>query len=233
MPAANPFILCCLRDGIKVAYGGEGDRRNRMRIKKKFSVVALLLVSFLGAGEIQAQTTERKFVVSPLYTAINLQAFDSRESGAGVRLSYDINNYLAVEAEGNIFEFSIGDHPTDDKLAAQALLGIKTGFRNRRIGVFAKLRPGVVNFPELRVRRSFCFLGQPCNRTERSGNRLAVDAGAVVELYPTRKIVVRIDVGDTMIRFQDDQIIEFPAPLRIPDGFSHNLQLTGSIGFRF
>lgn len=204
-----------------------------MRIKKTFSVVALLLVVSFAGGEIEAQSGERKFVVCPLYTTINLQAFDSKESGVGMRLSYQVNDYLAVEAEGNIFEFSIGDHPTDDKLAAQGLLGIKAGLRNRRVGVFAKLRPGVVNFPELRVRRSFCFLGQSCERSARSANRLALDAGAVVELYPTRNIIVRMDVGDTMIRFRDDFIVEFPAPVRIKDGFSHNLQLAGSIGFRF
>jgi hypothetical protein len=204
-----------------------------MKIKKTFLIVAVALIFSFGRDEVQAQTTERKFIVSPLYTTINLRAFDSKESGVGMRLSYDINNYLAVEAEGNLFDFRIGDHPTDDKLAAQGLLGIKTGARNRRVGLFAKFRLGVVNFPELRVRRRFCFLGQSCDSSGRSGNRLALDAGAVVELYPSKNTVVRIDVGDTMIRFRDDFIVEFPAPIKIKDGFHHNLQLAGSIGLRF
>ncbi len=204
-----------------------------MGIKKAFSVGVLVLFFALGRCDIQAQTQERKFVVSPLYTTINLRAFDSTESGVGVRFSYDINKYLTVEAEGNLFEFSIGDHPTDDQLASEGLVGIKTGLRNRRVGVFAKLRPGVVNFPELKVRRSFCFAIQSCDRSGRSGNRLAVDAGAVVEVYPTERLVVRIDVGDTMIRFRDDVLPGFPTFLRINDGFSHNLQVAGSVGFRF
>jgi hypothetical protein len=204
-----------------------------MAIKKAFSVVALVLVFALGRSAAQAQIKERKFEVSPLYTTINLRAFDSRESGAGVRLAYNLNNYLAVEAEGNLFDFRIGDHPTNDKLAAQGLVGIKTGLRNRWAGVFAKLRPGVVNFPELKVRRSFCSLQPICERSGRSGNRLAVDAGAVVELYPTRNIIVRVDVGDTMIRFRDDIDYGFLPPVKIKDGFSHNFQWTGSVGFRF
>ena len=204
-----------------------------MALKKAFSVVILVFVFSVGSSDTQAQTDERSLEVSGLYTSINLQAFDSRESGAGVRLSYNINKYLAVEAEGNVFDFRIGDHPTDEFLAAQGLLGIKAGLRNQWIGAFAKVRPGVVNFPELRVRRGFCFTPQNCDRQARSGNRLAVDAGAVVELYPTRKVILRIDVGDTMIRFNDDMFFGSTDLVRIKDGFSHNIQLSGAVGYRF
>ena len=203
-----------------------------MIFKTSLSVVALMLFLAFGRSDIQAQTVERKLEVSGLYTTINLQAFDSRESGVGVRLSYNINKYFSVEAEGNAFEFSIGDHPTDEWLAAQGLLGVRAGFRGRRAGLFAKLRPGVVNFPKLRVHQRFCFPLQSCDDAGKSGNRLAVDAGAVVELYPTNRIVVRVDVGYTMIRFKDDVFFQ-TSFVRIKDGFSHNLQVAGSVGFRF
>jgi len=204
-----------------------------MVVKKAVSVVVLVFVFSLGRSDIQAQTEERRLEVSGLYTTINLQAFDSRESGAGVRLAYNINKYLAVEAEGNVFDFRIGDFPTDEFLAAQGLLGIKTGLRNERVGIFAKVRPGVANFPELRVRRGFCFPGQSCDRSGRSGNRLAVDAGAVVELYPTNKIILRMDIGDTMIRFKDDTFFGSTDLVRIKDGFTHNAQFSAAIGYRF
>jgi hypothetical protein len=204
-----------------------------MIIRKTFSVVAMALALYFGRCDVQAQTREKKLEFSALYTTIDLQVFDRRESGGGVRLSYNVNKYLAVEAEGNLFEFSIGDHPTDDLLAAQGLLGIKAGLRNRWAGVFAKVRPGVANFPKLRGPRSFCFLGQSCDKSRKGGNRLAVDAGAVLELYPIENVIVRVDVGDTMIRFTGDQFSGFPDPVRIKDGFSHNAQLTASVGFRF
>ena len=204
-----------------------------MLLKKSLSIVVSMLFLFLGRSDVGAQTLDRKLEVSALYSTINLQAFDSRESGVGVRLAYNINKYLAVEAEGNAFEFSIGDHPTDEWLAAQGLLGMRAGFRGRRAGLFAKLRPGVVNFPKLRVHQRFCFPMQSCEDAGKSGNRLAVDAGAVVEFYPTSKIVVRLDVGDTMIRFKDDVFFQTSSFVRIKDGFSHNLQVGGSVGFRF
>ena len=148
-------------------------------------------------------------------------------------MSYNINKYLAIEAEGNAFEFSLGDYPTDEWLAAQGLLGIRTGFRNRRFGLFAKVRPGVVNFPKLRVHQRFCIPLQHCEDAGKSGNRLAVDAGAVIEVYPTKNIIVRLDIGDTMIRFKDDLFFRTSSFVRINDGFSHNIQLAGSVGFRF
>ena len=204
-----------------------------MIIIRALLVVALALIFPPGRCDIQAQTGARRLEADVHYTTIGLRSFDSTEAGVGVRLSYNINDYLAVEAEGNVFEFSIGDYPTDDFLAAQGLLGIKTGLRNRRIGVFAKVRPGVANFPKLKDLRGFCFRGQSCDGAGRSGNRLAVDTGAVVELYPTEKIIVRIDVGDTMIRFKEDGFFKSSTQVRINDGFSHNFQLGGGVSFRF
>lgn len=204
-----------------------------MFIKRALSVAALMMVFYAGRCDVLAQTDPRNFEAGVHYTAISLRAFDSTETGVGVRLSYHVNDYFTLEAEGNLFEFSIGDHPTDDFLAAEGLLGAKTGWRNRWIGVFAKLRPGVVNFPKLKVHRHLCNLVEPCDGSGRSGNRWAVDTGAVVELYPTQKIIVRIDVGDTMIRFKDDVFFKSSTPVRINDGFSHNFQLTGGVGFRF
>jgi hypothetical protein len=198
------------------------------------AVVGLVLVFAQGGGEVQAQTRERKLEVGLHYSTINLSPFDSRESGGGVRLSYNINEYLAVEAEGNLFEFAIGDGPpTDEVLGAQGVLGVKAGWRNRRVGVFAKVRPGVSNFPTLRVPRHLCILSVACDGSGRSGNRFSVDTGAVVEVYPTEKIILRFDIGDTAIRFRDDFFFKSAALERINDGFSHNFQLSVGVGFRF
>ena len=201
--------------------------------KKAWFAVILALIFFTGKHATLAQVEQRKFEASLVVTAINLRTFDSVEPGGGIRFSYNINPFIAVEAEGNLFDFRIGDHPTDDKLGAQGLIGIKAGYRTRRVGVFAKVRPGVVNFPDLRVRQRNCFIGETCLDTGRSGNRLAIDVGGVLEIYPTENLVVRFDVGDTMIRFSGDLITRFPTPVAIPDRISHNAQWSGSVGIRF
>ncbi len=202
-----------------------------MSIAKPLTFAALLLT--LATSNLKAQNRERKVEIGLHYTGINLRSIDSTESGGGVRFSYNINDYLAVEGQGNLFEFAIGDHPTDDVLAAQGLFGVKAGVRSHRFGVFAKLRPGVANFPELRMLRGLCLLSPTCDRSGRSGNRFALDTGAVVEFYPTQRIIVRFDVGDTMIRFKNDSLFRGSSHVGIEDGMSHNFQFVAGVGFRF
>ena len=200
--------------------------------RKLILVVVPVLLVASGQCHAQAQNPERTAEAGFHFTSINLRPFNSTEGGGGVRLSYNINEYLAVEAEGNIFEFSIGDQPTDDVLAAQGLLGVKAGWRNRRVGVFAKFRPGVVNFPSLKGPRRLCSV-LPCEGSRRSGNRFAIDAGGVLEVYPTEKLILRFDLGDTMIRFGDDSFFESSTQVGIKDGFSHSFQFGVGVGFRF
>jgi hypothetical protein len=80
------------------------------------------------------------------------------------------------------------------------------------------------------------FNGQPAPGVSVDGTtKAALDLGGVFEIYPSKHVVVRFDVGDTMI-FYDGQIIR---RLSLPGGpqdqlkTSHNLQAGIGIGFRF
>ena len=125
-----------------------------MPIKQSLWLLALGLVAI--SLPLRAQTPSRRAEIGVHYSSINLNVFDSTEGGGGIRFSYYLTNYLAVDAEGNIFDPRIGDYPTDDFLAAQGFVGVKAGIRRKRFGTFAKVRPGVANFPVLRVNRRFC-----------------------------------------------------------------------------
>jgi hypothetical protein len=63
-----------------------------------------------------------------------------------------------------------------------------------------------------------------------------MDVGGVLEFYPTKRILTRFDVGDTMIRYPSrDNPSSFTTspPPRLPSELRHNLQVTAGIGFRF
>jgi hypothetical protein len=74
-------------------------------------------------------------------------------------------------------------------------------------------------------------------------NSFAVDAGGVVEFYPSKRIVTRFDVGDTIIHFgrrRVDTVISdisgntfTPFTFTRPAKTTHNLQIMASVGFRF
>jgi hypothetical protein len=119
------------------------------------------------------------------------------------------------------------------------------GKRFEKWGIFAKGRPGVASFS----RGGFNLVpasGQPgvpfgfeFNRV----NSFAVDAGSVVEFYPSKRLVTRFDVGDTIIHFDRrtfNSIMSDPSgttftffPITVPGKTTHNFQFMASVGFRF
>ena len=62
-----------------------------------------------------------------------------------------------------------------------------------------------------------------------------LDAGGVVEFYPSRRITLRVDVGDTIIYYGETFFfVELPVgKVTRPAVTTHNLQLNAGIGFRF
>lgn len=59
-----------------------------------------------------------------------------------------------------------------------------------------------------------------------------MDLGGVLEFYPSRKVLTRIDIGDTVIHYGNGSF--FPSGLSVVPGSrtSHNLQLSAGLGFR-
>lgn len=165
----------------------------------------------------------------------------SWETGFGGRFSYNITNYLALEAELNYF-------PKEDALARrlgvgypgnegelQALFGAKAGLRKKRFGVFGKSRPGLMRFENVRQCPGEDFTS--CREFPKT--EFALDIGGVGEFYPSRNTMVRVDIGDTVIRFSGRRMLSDPDPPLTPRPFifgketGHSLQLNFGFGVRF
>lgn len=141
--------------------------------------------------------------------------------GAGGRVTIDITDHVAVEAEANAFP------DTESGLSYQVLAGVKAGVRGERFGVFGKARPGFVHFLRF-LDRPTGFAG-PDDFDGR--NQFAFDVGGVLEAYPTRRITVRLDVGDTIIRVSE-QRAGIPGS-DLPARTAHNFQASLGVGYRF
>jgi hypothetical protein len=63
-------------------------------------------------------------------------------------------------------------------------------------------------------------------RPTASATEFALDIGGVFELYPSRPVAFRFDVGDTIIRFSGGSVGRLQAT-------SHNLQIAVGVAFRF
>lgn len=176
-----------------------------------------------------AQTSEPpRFEAGGQLSLLNFDVFDRfadqrrLEVGGGGRFGVNINRYLAAEAQVDYFphEDRVFIGPIDVPLWGSktlAVFGARVGVRNNRFGVFGKARPGFIHFSH--TIGVGCFDG-PCEQPQKTV--FAFDVGGVFEYYPSRRFVLRFDMGDT--------IIHHTHPLL---STSHNLQTSFGAGFRF
>jgi hypothetical protein len=162
-------------------------------------------------------------------------------AGFGGRFTFNFSKHVALEAEGNFFP-----HKDDGELSSggqllQGHFGVKAGKRFGKVGIFAKARPGFASFSRVVTQvgtTTIDFNGQPVLfpifELKRK-THFSVDLGGVLEFYPSRRVLMRIDVGDTIIHHNNawflpsiGQTITFVPVSRT----SHNFQLSAGIGFR-
>lgn len=181
-------------------------------------------------------------------TAINLGDFRLKvpdlkktERGAGGRLSVNVSDSVAIEAEYNIFpnEFRISipqlnqlvtRRLTRDRVN-QFLFGIKAGTRSDRWGIFGKVRPGFVSSS---LRDETLNTNPALNSLFRTSTGLALDIGGVIEFYPSRHTMIRVDVGDMILRYET-KAVSGQATAGAPVGrfTHHSLQIGAGVGLRF
>jgi hypothetical protein len=216
-------------------------------MKKQFIVGTFMIVFYLllNSVQVRAQADEPpKFEIGGHFTSLTLDS-EHTEPGLGVRFTYNATEHLAFEAEGNLF-------PHDNRSssfrtggrAVEGLFGVKIGKRWQRFGIFAKARPGLISFT--RGRFDLVPNNDGSNfpfdiRTEQL-THFAFDVGGVLEFYPSRRIVTRFDLGETIIRYGDTTINSFSGPLGgpfVPQQFTvpgknvGDFQFTAGVGFRF
>ncbi|HLL75072.1 MAG TPA: hypothetical protein VK421_07375 [Pyrinomonadaceae bacterium] len=235
-----------------------------MKRKLLYSFVAFALLVAASQREAFAQddegpdVKEHPFEVGAQLTFIGLNfpevvstspagVFTSSERGVttagyGARFAYNVSRHVALEAEVNhLPQRNINE--VFQNRRTQVFAGVRAGRRWETVGVFAKVRPGAMNFDEYGTRG-------PCTVTFPASGPLgcfgeartffAADVGGVVEFYPSSRTIFRIDAGDTIIRFREVGPITFP-PIGTSPGSSqftradttHNFQMTFGFGFRF
>lgn len=215
-----------------------------MKTRALFTLKALALALLVSTGGASAQEQDApKFEIGVQYTSlsIDLPGFGGTEHapGVGARVTYNLTDYFAVEAEGNIFPSATQTDYTTGGDPLQAQFGVKAGKRWKRFGLFAKARPGVVSFAETVTPLpvvSGSALTFAFDRERKT--HFSMDVGGVLEFYPSRRMLVRFDAGDTIIRYGEHKELQssFPGPSVIvtaPSETQHNFQFAAGVGFRF
>jgi len=196
---------------------------------KLMNMVAMGCILMLGGALVQAQSDIPRFEVGAEYSLLNFDTFAGFskprrwESGAGGRFTFNFNKYLAAEAQVDYFPNQDSERigTFDVPLWGSKTLtvfGVKAGSRGDRFGIFAKARHGFIHFSE--VPGFSCVIGGGLCR-QPAHNNFAFDVGGVFEYYPSRRIVVRVDAGDTIIHHKRFF------------GTSNQFQTSAGIGVRF
>jgi hypothetical protein len=197
----------------------------RQTILRVLTCAAVFFSLSLCESRTMAQENNPRFEVGAHFTTLNVSEKNDHDSGAGVRFTYNLTKYLALEAEGN------GFHQTREgggNNETQGLFGIKAGIRKPRYGLFAKVRPGFTRFYLLGV-------SPGPNTFEQGHTRFTADVGGVFEYYPSSNTAIRVDVGDTMVNFKNGDFFyqRLDEPMFVRSGLSHNLQINIGFAFRF
>jgi len=210
-----------------------------------FKTLLFALLACATAARAQEAADAPKFEIGVQYTSlsINLPGFGGTEiaPGVGGRVTYNLNNYFAVEAEGNVFPSATRRDYTTGGAAQQMQFGVKAGKRWRRFGVYAKARPGFVSFGEtLTPTQSGSGGVTVFNFRRERKTHFSMDVGGVMEFYPSRRVVVRFDAGDTIVRYGEHAELvssPFPSPSSsiVTGGpeTKHSFQFSAGVGFRF
>lgn len=223
--------------------------------KVAVTLCVLLLFTLILRGSVSAQSEkmEKKMEVGAQISAL------AGRIGGGGRVTYNVNNFFALEGELNYLSTS----SFNNRREFQGQFGVKSGLRFKKFGIFGKVRPGFVNakqdiffsFPTpcVPARGTVCVQSILPISFSDSYTGFSLDVGGVAELYPSKRIVLRLDVGDTIVNRRFPSIIglppvfvgEFPPDLssiqaavgavRIQGSrvTTHNSQLSVGVGFRF
>lgn len=201
------------------------------------TLIPLLLTIITFISVAVAQDKKDKIEVGVQSTSLTLInpdfPFDDVQTGVGGRFTYNFNRSIAAEAEVNFFpqkQFIL----IAEGNAIQAQFGVKIGKRFEKAGVFGKVRPGFLS-----VDRVGSFVPQGAGQFDVKIERqtfFSTDFGGVLELYPSKRTVVRFDAGDTVLRHPARfNFISIPTPAEPairPAKFKHNFQFTAGVSFR-
>ncbi len=221
----------------------------------KDCLIILLAILVLVLGSVvQAQSNSRKLEVGAQFTTLRLKEplprasnlcfasvalgpeFSTNIAGFGGHASYGITSKFALDGEVNYFPVKPREHFYQSDPRWQGLFGVKAGIRKKRFAVFGKARPGFLYFNGLTRITSvdqqflapFGCVFQLISSTDDKKSVLNLDLGGTVEVYLPKRIYLRVDVGDSVIRYPRK------APTQFNPAFTtHNLQFSAGIGFRF
>ena len=202
-----------------------------MRLLRLRSVVLVFVASVLlfPILSMAQDSTPSRFEMGGSFTAIR-ETFFSGDVGPGVEGDVNFGRHLAIDAAFNWL-------PASFSHTVNGFFGAKVGTRTEHFGFFGKVRPGFFSTSD--VFRGSTFNLDTQQQSARFGRltERALDAGGVVEFYPSSRWLMRWDLGDTLL-FEDPTVFTIigtnaPSSVSANRGPTKHLQFSTGVHWRF
>lgn len=202
--------------------------RLRVSVFAPFACFVVLL-PFVSSTEAFAQ----RFDAGGQVAAVHSSEFDSGDVGFGGRFAWHPIDLMGVEAEMNVYPRTF---PSSRSVAfsggrVEGLFGVTVGPRFARVRPFAKLRPGFLTFRRQTIACILIFPPPLSCQLAAGRTLLALDAGGGVELFPTGRTLVRIELGDRLLKYPGPSFRNGRATQE--SFFSHDFRFSAGGGVRF
>jgi len=194
-PLWSALLIVLLVPSLTLAQSSEPKEKFEVGIQ--YSVLRLTRGAFIFGADSALENPRQ--VRSPI--------------GGGGRTVYNLKRSWSLEAEMNIFPeqnvfrkdgdlICCGVGKTMDGRIVEVLAGTKVGQRWRRMGVYLIVRPGLLHFSKT-VSECFFFpgVGFDC-KYDKPRTDFVTDVGGSLETYVSNKLLVRLDMGDTIQLFR-------------------------------
>ena len=187
-------------------------------MKKPFRLVLFLALAFF-AGGFSPNLRAQGFELGAQLAVHSLPELGETHPGYGFRFTYNgYAPFLALDSEINFFP----TNSTGNLGETQVFAGLRAGVHVSRWGVYAKARPGFVNFGGG---------GFPQRLT--SATHFALDLGGVIEYDVAPHIALRWDLSDVLTDFGGATLLSGPGYVGAPLHTQHNFQSTIGAVVRF
>lgn len=225
----STFAIGGVRPSLHVGVG-LSYRFGRLRDdREQYAAVRARDGRFELGGQFGSLTKGNSLVLSSTGNQLNTSR------GRGGRFTYNLRPQIGLDAalmyfpntQGLLANFQSGGN------TLEGLFGVKAGFRKGKMGYFAKARPGFLHFDKTLADFSI-QTSQPPHFS--SITHPVLDVGGVVEIYTSRRTMLRFDAGDTIWWIGSRKLFGLSPQqptVVAPRDVRHTIQLTTGFAVRF
>lgn len=180
-----------------------------------FVSIFILLTAFCSTAMAQSELPKTEVGIQVTLPIATVNQFLT-DTGIGGRLTYNLNEHIAVEGAVSYFPNNLGicdigagfcNVRRYEGFGDQRLLGVfgaKAGYRYDKLGLFLKARPGFIQLDKFEGKTTGCVtrirnLGPDEGPCVSRVNFFAFDTGGVIEFYPSRPLMLRTDLGTALV----------------------------------